>query len=266
MLLGQLYYFEKKLSDIQAALMSGNLTQLEIAGIEAKDLSELTVFRGGDLKLKLVSLFSGKYTELLAENNLQNALKTWKLIVSPYKSTSVPLSNFHLYYTVSNWLNNTPQENLGSLVEEIGIVFDEEEFAILYGLKVLETLADKEVQTNHTNTLGTDTASFVVTGQEVQMLVICSAILSPFFVQLGCEYIDSGLAEDKILQLAMSAISQKDSINMVLIDSKNDVELISKMRKKVDSRIIIAPFQPNIKQDQGYFDSLVKQTLGVRLV
>ena len=198
---------------------------------------------------------------------MQNALKTWKLVTSPYKSKLTSPYDFPIYDDVNKWLNGLSQQTLHSFIEEIGIVVNEEEFAVLYGLKVLEVLMEEDAWS--VNKLSLDNhivSSVAVMSQEIQMLVICRDILSPFFVQLGCDHIDSSLEDGEIVRLAISAISQKKSISLILVDSKNNIDLIPTLRKKIDSNIVVAPFEPNIQDDQGYFDTLVKQTLGIRLV
>jgi hypothetical protein len=265
MLLGQLYYFEKKLDAVPALIASGGVAQIELAGLEFDDIKILEKYEPKDIHTKLLVLFTQKYTQLLSENGLTDALETWKLITNPFKEESHSHNRFPLYERVDQWLNSDSEE-ISDVISDTGIANEENSFAILYGLQVLNILSNKQPKNKQNAQTLNENHKHISPDLVPKIIVVCNPVLSPLFTNLNCVFIDSGLKNQDILGSIQDMVDQEPTISLILIDSPHREELSKLIVKKIGNTVLVAPLDLNISESEGYFDNLVKKTLGVRLV
>lgn len=264
MILGQLYYFEKKLESVRSLIETGNTDKIEIMGVEKDSLKDLKNISIRDLYNKLLAIFTQKYSQVLLEEGMTKALATWSLITNPYKS-SIKVIEFDIFDKVSTWLNSNNKNGLAHLIEEIGISQENEEFAVIYGLKVINTLLGHDDMEALPRQSSLYNQKNINVDEEPKVIVVCSLPISPLFTNLNCIVIEEGAEKNLLISSVIDKVNKYPSISLILIEDSQWGDLNILIKKRLNIEILIAPL--SLRQDTtGYFDNLVKKTLGVRLV
>jgi hypothetical protein len=265
MLLGQLYYYEKKIESVKFLVENNEVEKVEIIGVETSLLKSLKDLPSKEVYPKLLVAFSQKYSEILEQESLFSALNTWKLVTSPYKSTYQSSKN-SIYEKVSLWLDGSSEyETITQLLDDIGFTQEDEEFAVVYGLIVLQTL------------LGSDSLGVrqkatdfeykqINPDQEPKIIVVCPLSLSPLMTNLNCIFIDTQLDQSQIISKISEYVSESPLISLVLVEEDKWEELSVLLSRRLERPPLVAPLNLGLEDNSGYFDNLVKKTLGVRLV
>jgi hypothetical protein len=264
MLLGQLYYFEKKLESVRFMVESNSLEGIEIIGVEKHFLKSLKGLTHKEIYTKILVNFSQAYTKILKAEEMQIALEIWKLITSPYKSP-YKSNKSRIFYTVNHWLDGNENMTISELLNEIGITHEDDEFAIVYGLSVIKVLLGgnkTKSKLQMENTQGKNINPDI----EPKIIIVCDLAVSPFLTNLNCVFIDITLNQQGIVSSIMESISRYENISLILIEESRWEVISYQIKKYTDHQILIAPLNLRDDQNIGYFDNLVKKTLGVRLV
>jgi vacuolar-type H+-ATPase subunit F/Vma7 len=264
MLLGQLYYFEKKLDSVRVLVDGDAVDKVEIIGLESEDLKLLKGFPSSEIYTRLLTIFTQKYSSILETEELFSALAVWNLIVSPYKSTQ-DFKRFPIFSKVSQWMDGDRGASIDELLDDIEISHEDDEFAIIYGLKVLKTLlgydnldAGAKVDNFDVKKINPDA--------DPKILVVCSLVLSPFITYLNCIFVDSQLPQTQLIDEIVDNMTRFTAISLILIEENKMESISNQLKKRLEVTPLIAPLNLDLDEKTGYFDNLVKKTLGVRLV
>jgi hypothetical protein len=264
MLLGQLYYFEKKLESVKFQVENENIEKVEIIGIEVNTLKSLKGLPPSEIYSKLLVAFTQKYSEILLEEEMVMALETWNLIVNPYKSTHESFK-FPIFNKVNSWIDGNPGVTIDQLLVDIGISQEDEEFSIIYGLKVLKVLLGNDDIRSNSGYEGNNSKQ-INPDIESKIVVVCRLAVSPLVTNLNCFFVDSQLSDLQIIEEINSTLNKYPNISLILIEEDKFEYLRVVIKKRLENQLLIAPLDLQIEENSGYFDNLVKKTLGVRLV
>ena len=271
MLIGELYYYDKMLDQVQFPLTPENADQVEVFGVpkinptEAEGLSAIeigTIFR---------DRFSTAFEEVLREQKLGFTSKFWSLLTSPYSQKDLKLATTSKFQeSVSEWASNGFKvSDLPEILKLGRFSSSPEDFALYYGLKVLYLLTSAN-QTNIKSEKVEHQASEEV--QEVsndqEILVLTTRFIAPLFTNLNCAYLpltqDPKIALDKIRE----EIYQNSHIKLIIVEGSENTELVKHLQRNLPPTILITNLElenNNSDTSQTYFDLLVKKTLGIRI-
>jgi hypothetical protein len=265
MILGQLFYYEKKLEEVADLLAQKNYSQIEILGLDESDLKDLEKFTGSGQNKQLLTRFTAKYGSLLKEENLFQASYVWDLISDPFLKNSSSLLTTPGLQTIENWLSNSGSGNYQELFDEVGIVTEIDDVAVVYGLKVIDLLLNSS-QNKSKNAFANLNEKQINLDEKSKIVVICTPNISPLFTHLNCTFIDIGLTDSEVVTQLKTVYTNNPEIDLVLIDSPKLSELKKLINKHIIHDFLIAPIDLDVQSSSGFFDQLVKDTLGVRLV
>ena len=275
MLLGQLFHYLKVIDSIKLPINSSNFSELELAGVKNLNFEDFKNLSQTELKRKLRDIFRQAYTNYLKESKLDFSYNFWLQLTSPKKSRKnliKPTTNFQ--EKLLDWQQNDFSiSELENLLKEGKLVIKEGDVAIFYGLKVINKLTEK-----------TDSKSKLLglipqggekkqnLKKEPQILVLTKNHKNPLFINLNslCIPFDSSLNEKEILNHIQTKIDEYSSISLVLVDLLDSQKIIHYLQKHLPSSILVTSLGleeaiTSSDNNQTFFDTIVRKTLGVRL-
>jgi hypothetical protein len=263
MLLGQLYAYSNYLNSFPAEINQENVTSLQILGLDKADLEEISQLSSEALKVELKAKFSLNFQQCLLDNNLNLALKVWKVITSPLTDLQFPKTTNSYIKLVQEWEEQDFSKAMLSEVLLDGLLSnDENSYAVFYGLSVIHKFA----LTHHVN-LGVEDEVEVEAKQEISpttLAVICPSIYSPLFVNLGCIFIPE-LNQEKLIKAVSEKMAENPQLSVILLVGQT--ENTWKVLNKEFPNLEIINMEWNIweEKEKGFFDELAMQSLGIRL-
>ncbi len=271
MIIGQLYYYESKLDEIHRRISEGDYENIEVLGITRDDIEKNKSLTPNELLYNLRQTFSKRYNELLQEENMKFAAGFWNELISPvvdpiFEPTIKPSTPYQ--NSLLEWLNR------GNSINEVSeIVFpglfsnDEEDYALFYGIKTLHTLnlLQDEGKTNRSEKdLEGGSEGEENLSKEPEILVITKGFLAPLFVNINCDYILDKEGSE-LLEEAEKYAKKNTHLKMVLAINK-DRAFENSLKKRLDSNILIATLEiDDISESKGFFDQIVRSTLGINI-
>jgi hypothetical protein len=273
MIIGQLYYYNKKLDEAIQKIDRGEFGGVELLGLENDDLNELEQDASvNEFLYSLREKFNKNYREVLRNEEFVFASDFWDNLTTPVKEVSKdfvePKSDFQndLY----TWfLEGALFEKIEELLNTGFLTDNSEDYALFYGLKVMYALnrsrdsreEDSAGFDYQADSLSTDNLS-----ENPEMVVVTKSFLAPLFANLNCKTVSPKEQKELIREIKLIENSNKYLKLILLVDNTDD-QLESAIRKNISPSILVASvdIDRGEKQDSGFFDDLVKKTLGVRL-
>jgi len=269
MLLGQLYYFDKKLESVSQSLQAAEYDSIELMGVSSVDTE---VFNGQDLATisrTFRDIFSGSYLQVLQENKLTFAAKFWGYLTSPITPTSTvlaPKSEFQ--GELLQWLQEGASlQNVSHLIKSGQLTSDEEDFALYYGLHALSVLSVSKQSAQH-NINVDDAQETVELNQKSQILIVTDRAMAPLFTNINCIFTEITDSAEQNVKNTQQILLKNPEVSLILVVSDNSsvAETVELLQKKVDPNIFVTTLSFSTDSASGYFDDLVRKTLGVKLV
>ena len=270
MLLGQLLFFEKELGKLPFNVSLKNILEIEIASLNREFLNSLQneVDQSSALN-KLKNHFIVSYKELLVQNSLKMAVVMWDAITDHRISLEKPNYKHTLFQgQVYDWIEaGSSIHDLHTDILKSGkLSSDEQDFALYYGIHFLDTLL--RVQESITDVADLDIVTPVKSVfndefiENIELLVVGPNEFQPLFTNINIGFIDS--AEPKVNQKIDEFRSLNPTLKLILIDESLDIPLIHD-KKELDSELLVSTIDFNSQASSGFFDNLVKKTLGIKL-
>jgi len=268
MLLGQLYYFDKKLSTISEALSLGQFQDIELLGVQI-DPSQFEGQETSSAARTYRDAFSAGYVSVLRQNQLTFAEMFWSYLTSPVIPTSTvfqPRSEFQS--ELVQWLQSGASlHNVSHLVKMGQLTSEEEDFALYYGLRALSvlTVASSQATMLSAQTSSQESAELSSTPQ---ILVLTDTATAPLFVNINCTFVHISDSVEHNVQHTLDALNTSPEVKLVLIVSQSQSvqETLTQLQKKTDPSVFVTTLSFGNDASSGYFDDLVRKTLGVKLV
>ncbi len=273
MIIGQLYYYNKKLDEAVQKIDRGEFDGIELLGLDEGGVADLDEsVSANEYLYSLREKFNKNYTEILRDEGFVFASNFWSNLTTPLKETDKddvePKSDFHneLY----NWfLEGAFFEDIEDLLNSGFLTDSSEDYALFYGLKVMyvlnksrEDLSEEDSNFDYqADSLNADNLS-----ETPEIAVVTKSFLAPLFSNLNCKIV-SPKEERELVREIKSLEESNKSLKLVLLVDNLEEGLESAIRKSVSSSILVASIDIDKEGDQssGFFDDLVKKTLGVRL-
>lgn len=269
MLLGQLYYFDKVLEGIEKPLTLQAIDKIDIAGIGVIESGRYTTFTTDDWCSDLRDKFILGFQNVLADNQFVFGSLLWSAISSSKISTEElpePVTDFESEITA--WLSNgCPQSELGGILKSGKLATIETDFALYYGLHVLDILSNQSLETVYNLDLNVPAVKIdtdQVLNSEADICVFASNYLRPLFVNLNCYFHPKLESNADILEKIQKVLKTNPNVKMILIENL-DTAFQRLLSKKLPHGLIISSIDLDKKDTESYFDRIVKKTLGVRL-
>lgn len=271
MFLGQLFYYEKELSKLGADLVISDFLNIEIAGVDKSSLTELNNYNSTDeFAIKLKESFIQNYLNLLQENQLLSSVAFWKLLTAATKDEIKVYPKTEFQSQLLDWIYNDGEiKNIQKTVLNQGGYSDnQEDFALYYGLHVLYLVYESQTNSDYlSRTLElaiVDNSQNQEFSTEPEMIIITSNIIKPLVNNLNCIFVSNDETEEIIASTVTSNLNQFSQIKLIIIDSQ-DLELIKKVKKANITNALVVELNFSSNQEDNFFDTLVKQTLGINL-
>ena len=255
MLLGQLYHYEKQLDQLQPN--RENLSQIELLGIAREQQSSLTTDQ-------IIDLFIQEVEHIFETEKYTFNLAFWRYLKSVRNDFALPLakSEFQaqlLVWVESGYLYSEFEESLklGSLT------VDEADFALYYTLKALNKMLGFEYLRIEVKPTEQDDRPVEIP-QSTPILVVTKQRFFPLYKNLGIEYSSLDWPEEALVEHVLEEVRDR-RYEVVLLDGASEA-VITLLQKKLKGQALVSRFSLEAKEESGYFDKIVKDTLGVRLV
>jgi hypothetical protein len=270
MLIGELYYYDKTLDQIQFPLTSENSDKVEIYGVPKITQPEVNGLSSIEIGTIFRDKFSKAFAEALNQQKIPFTTSFWSALTSPYSQNESRLtSSSQFQEVVLEWAKDGFKISDLSEVLKLGrLTSTISDFSLYYGLKViylLTTANQSQRQTSKIDYPKTQEADQITQNKEI--LVLTTRFIAPLFTNLNCAYLP--LTEDPKIALdnVRNELSKNHEIKLIIIEGENP-DLIKHLQRNLPPNILITGLELEVKnsnQSQTYFDLLVKKTLGIRI-
>jgi hypothetical protein len=270
MLLGQLLYFEKELGKLTINTTLQNLLDIEVASLDREFLISLQSEVDQSFILnQLKNHFIVNYKELLIQNELNKAVVVWNAITDHKITLEKGSYNPTLFQTqIHDWIQGGSSiHDLHTDILQSGkLSTDEQDFALYYGIHFLDTLLrvqQHDPETTDSPIVESSRPSFDDDfSEDIELLVVGPNEFLPLFTNINIGFIDSTTLNlgEKIDKFRLG----NPAVKLILIDESLDTSTVQ-FKKETDSDLLISTIDFNSQPSVGFFDNLVKKTLGIKL-
>lgn len=253
MILGQLYYYEKQIESLNPDF--SNLKQVDILGVSPSQMETLSKEEITDIFIKeMYGIFD-------REGHVFNQ-KFWNYLKSVYKDAQLPTPNNTFQETVVSWLDHDNDYSyFQEILQEGVLTTNERDFSLYYALKVLNKLLQFE-------NLSSYSTSEILSGKgeiKDQPPILCITNSKFFPLYKNYDIIYKEFVDDyDVLVVLIKEVLEQHQLELILIDTQNE-ELVAQLKKKFKLDSVVSSFSMTDVGSSGFFDILVKDTLGVRL-
>jgi hypothetical protein len=275
MIQGELYYYEKKLSDLNSGIETRDVSRIHILGVSPQFVTEHLNLSTQELKVSLRDEFSLAFLALLKDTPFSFALSFWERLISPKQSLQssesvTPQTEFQV--EVNNWIQRYDFEELVEILRNGSYTSNEEDFAIYYALSVIYELSTSKQNVSHAAS-PQPFSPFQTDDQlslQPQILVVTDIAKSPLFKHISCEVLHVADEEPKkVLQHILDHLHHNPNVKLVLIDKEVITSFTFEyIQKRLPEGILVTELNLNnlkLTSSQTFFDHLAKQTLGIKL-
>ena len=254
MLLGQLYHYEKELDKLQAN--RENLAQVELLGIVQEQQAALTTDQ-------IVDLFIQEIEHIFAAQKQRFNLRFWRYLKSVKANTVLPEATTEFQRQLLVWIESGYDYTQFQESLQLGsLSVDEGDFSLYYALKAL----DKMLDFTHLHiepALEEEPTPLVEIQESTPILVVTKQRFFPLYKNLGIEYTTLDWPEEALIPHILEEVRDRH-YEVVLLDGAS-TEIVSLLQKKLKGQALVSRFSLEGDISGGYFDQIVKDTLGVRL-
>lgn len=264
--IGQLYYFAKKVEELKNLSLVDKLESIEIYGLNLQEINFPKSISNSELKNLIKDYFIPAYSQSLEENKLAFASKFWQKLTSPKKfSGSNPSPKTDYQIDLLNWLNSDQDfPKFLEIIQNGWLTTDLEDYTCFYGLLVIDFLTHKlNEESQEINQFSKPLLDVNNLSSQSEILIFTEKKLSPIFQNFNCQTVLFGDDAEENLSSAQSILQKNPEIKLVLL-TNNSPETLALLEKRLPEDVLVAEISFN-QEDSGYFDNIVKKTLGVRL-
>jgi hypothetical protein len=269
MLKGQLYHHIKVIDAFAESPTRDNLLTLDILGSQIEDIPDIQ-----DMDLKTATrtvkdYFSLGYRTVLHEHHLDFAYEFWMALTSPLRVDLTHEPGSLYQRKLQTWMNEEfSADQYAEIIKEGSLQAEVEDIALYYGLKTIYTL-DKllkpEVDNRMPPTAQEHHAVPEHFSEEPQIIFISEEYFAPLFVNLNAHHIHKTASKEHMLDHVRDALRSFGDIRMILVQDDTD-GIVAYLQKYLSNSLLITSIPMDSSDTEGYFDMIVKKTLGVRLV
>lgn len=267
MSLGQLYYFEKEVSSLSKPITPDSIIGLSLPGnIMTHQIQESQNKYEAVIHIK--DEFISVYKQYLSDNNYKNELCVWNYATSA--STNPFQSNAHISSYAQEIIRCVDEGfdyiSWNNLLKQGSLLTDSGDFSLYYGLHVLYALYQASHNIERRETLSDYPSSYpeaLENSTSNSALVVCQNRFKPLFASVGCIVYDQELSETNLIKNVIDCIESNGSIQIILIQNTSLFHLVKKHTSIY--KIPVVPIHLDQNNQDGFFDLIVKQTLGVKL-
>lgn len=272
MLMGELFYYDKFLDRIEFPLSVENLDQVKIFLVDPLDPQEFLESQSSEIAITVRDRFSERFLEVLTSLQLTFAQKFWNLLTSPQVSQDFDLNSGSEFQSeLIKWMQDGFNlENLPEILSQGRLTSSEQDFALYYGLRVLYVLTEqpKKIDLEIFDFKESSAQALSNPTPDSEVLVICKQYLAPLFVNLNIQF--SPITDDPAhaLENVKRILKEFPKIKLIIIEETDNWEVVKKyLQKNLGNSVLVTSLvlEQNQHQTGGYFDALVKKTLGIRL-
>lgn len=273
MILGQLYYYQKKVEEFSDKLSAGLVSDIEIFSLPQVDSATFAGMGSHEIARTLKDMFSSFYLKALKENKLSFAVDFWGWLTSPLVDSKVALLPRTDYQReLVEWMKKGSSfDDFDALLLDGSLTTEEEDYACFYGLSVLRALTLFEPSAAESLLEEASISKIkesVKCSDKPQILVFCDNYVAPLFKNLNCEFAFISHDHEVNLKVAEEKIASNPSLSLVLLVGKDVAESLTLLQRKLSNELLVSAL--NLNEETGdvkdtFFDRLVKETLGVRL-
>ena len=274
MILGQLFYYNKKLDEITFPIEPDKVKDLALMGVAALNPDEIQAMSLVEVQRSIRDKFTSAFLDILKKNDSKFAFTFWENLISPLRNSQakkslnlIPKTNFQK--SLINWVNQDFDINfLEDLLKEAKYSTDETDFALYYALKVVSKLSSLNQKTK-SDSLGStnlkenlsDFANITTTSQ---IIVITQDYLSPLFTNLNCVYVPIANENRQTLENINFSLLENLEVKTILVNS-SDKKLFNFLKKHLTNNLFVAQLDLDNSESEGFFDKITKKTLGIKL-
>lgn len=259
MLLGQLYYYDKELERLQDGLE--NIQNVEILGIDS-GAYKFTYF--DEIRVQVISDFIDGMEKVFENQKYRFNILFWKYLKSVLKGYQVPQAASDFQSVVVDWVESDySSQAFREILESGDLLTKEDDFALYYALKFLHKVLNFD---NFAQVIREYSGfeSGVELASDPQILVITKPHYYSLFKNINVDFLS--IYEDKrLLEEQIRERISKKPISLLLLDGASE-ELFDFVSRKFRQELVISDFSLEGQEGVGFFDKIVKETLGVRLV
>lgn len=268
MLRGQLLHYIKLIDAFALSPSLDELSHLDILGV---DISTIPDIYDMDLKAAARTIkdyFSMHYETILADNRLDFACEFWLSLTSPVKTELKHKPNSLYQQKLQAWMNEEfAPEHFAEMIREGSYQSETEDIALYYGLKtmyVFDNLLRSEVEDVQTPRAKEHHAVPEHFSEEPQIIVVSEEYFAPLFVNLLAHHIHKTASKEHMLEHVREALRTYGDIRMILVQDDTD-GIVPYLQKHLGHSVLITSIPMDSSETEGYFDMIVKKTLGVKL-
>ena len=253
MLLGQLYYYDKELDRLQPG--RENLGQVELLGVPSTAQPPLTTDQ-------VVDLFIQSIWQIFREENYRFDRAFWEYLKSVQAGSELPPARSEFQETVLEWVGTDyAYANFEEVLRAGELTVDEEDFALYYALRALHKLVGFEHLVSEKTELSEETQPEIA--EATPILVVTEPRFFPLYKNLGIEYMHLIWPLETLLKRVHEEVRDR-RYQMVLVDTQ-DEEVLAALSKKLKGEALVSGFSMEPEVEGGFFQKIVRDTLGVRL-
>ena len=141
------------------------------------------------------------------------------------------------------------------------LVVEEEDFALYYALRALHKLVGFENLVSGKTELTEEAQPEIM--EATPILVVTEPRFFPLYKNLGIEYMHLIWPLDTLAKRVSEEVRDR-RYQMVLVDTQ-DEEVLAVLSKKLRGEALVSGFSMEPAETEGFFEKIVKDTLGVRL-
>lgn len=266
MFLGQLYFYDAQLADIDTPVTLDQLEGVEFVGLTPIRKEDYKGIGRHNWLTMIRDQFVDQYGLILQENQLSFAPWMWQRLTSPSESSEGIVSPKSAFQSeLLEWmLKGARLEDVKHILVTGSLSDNQDDFALYYGLRVLYIFAEHTPELSEYEPVEAEIDRLdVELSLTPQILVLGSQYLAPLFVNIQCEFQTPAITQEDILQQIQRVIQQNASIELVLIENA-EKETLTYLKKRLPESVLVSPLNLEMGQE-NFFDFIVKKTLGVRL-
>lgn len=259
-MLGQLYFWEKKIDQLNKPWTVSELLDLGLPGFEGLELSDMPSEAQEQARVITTAFING-YQTFLSDSDARKAAVAWKYLTSPYTVQEGGASEGEFWSNVYSWIVDRKKETLDTILADGLLSANESIYGFAFGLKVIHYFTEYSELDQAEQS---DRLLYQSLRDQSEILYYGSVSIDILFTNLNAQKVV--LTDDYAFDatLIRSTLDAYPSISLVLVDAQDADDRVQFLQKKLPSGVLISSVQLQ-NQQVGFFDRLTRETLGIRL-
>jgi len=277
MLLGELFYYNKKLDEITFPIDQSKLKDIALMGVESFNSKEVEGLSTFELQRAVRDKFTSSFLDVLKQHNSRFIFTFWTNLISSLKDGEnnsefrvLPETDFQK--KILAWANqNFDLDSLEDLLKEAQYSVNENDFILYYGLKVVSKLTIAREKNIYETTSKSElinvketTHDFSAASLNPQIIVVTTDYLSPLFININALCAPIAIDNKETLANVEKLLAENPEVKTILVNTSSE-KIVDFLKKHLSNTLFIAQLNLDSDESDNFFDKITKKTLGIKL-